>query len=342
MLLQLTATALALVLGAFLMVVIVHPGINFLRTLVGRDRCFGSDALDGCSTWGNGTLLCGALVFFMWHRMGFWSLALVPLVSLSACAIWTLYFWFKAARVRKREFEIDNGKLKNRKDDTILLPEYAIRTGYFDQTGVGSGYGVAIIQLGRGNTVLATNVYVDDILADGDMNRVLEITGPQGCRSLDLRFVKAIRPKEWQCVRFNAHWSPILCGSLEALSETDRNWWRQWCQPKFGPLGRQVVSSQVIAEHLERLLKAYPFINEPHKEDGPNHDEMPVLNLMFGTVRTRDNVRALRALLAKHSEIEVVTMTAHRESVRHAIGKQGYTQTRFEEDGIETEMVTTY
>lgn len=341
MLLQLTATGLAIVLGAFLMVAIVHPGINFLRALIGRDRCFGSDALNGCSTWGNGTLLCGALVFFIWHRVGFWSLALVPLVPLSACTMWTLYFWTKAESVRKREFEVKQGTLKHRKDDTFLLPEYAIRTGDFGQTGVGSGYSVAIIQLGRGNTVLATNVYVDDILADRDMNRVLEITGHQGCRSLDVQFVKAIGPKEWQCVRFHSNWTPILCGSLEELSETDRAWWRQWCQPKFGLLGRQAVSGQVIAEHLSRLIMAYPFINEPNKEDGSNHDKMPVLNMMFGTVRTRDNIRALLALIARHTEIEIVTRSAHEQSVTKAKAKGQWIGYRFEESGIEVETIST-
>ncbi len=340
MLLQLTATALAIVLGAFLMVAIVHPGINILRALVGRDRCFGSDALNGCSTWGNGTLLCGALVFIVWNRVGFWSLALVPSVPLSACAIWTLYFWFKAARVRKREFEVKHGTLKHRKDDAILLPEYAIRTGSLDQTGPGSGYSVAIIELGRGSTVLATNIYIDEVLADGDMLRVLEIAGPQGCRSLDVQFVKATGPKEWQCVRLNSNWTPILCGSLEELSETDRAWWRQWCQPKFGLLGRQVVSGQVIAEHLSRLITAYPFINEPHKEDEPNHDKMPVLNMMFGTVRTRDNIRALLALIARHTEVEIVTSSAQQQSVANAKAKGQWIGHRFEENGIEVEKIS--
>ena len=43
---RLITIGLGLLSGGFLMIVIVHPGIDLLRVFLGRDRCFGSESLN--------------------------------------------------------------------------------------------------------------------------------------------------------------------------------------------------------------------------------------------------------------------------------------------------------
>lgn len=321
------------------MVAIVHPGIAFCRRLIGRDRCFGDEALNGCATWANGTLLCGALVFLTWPHLSFWSLALVPLIPILAAIFWPAYYSFAAARVRKREFDIQDGVLIRRRDAMLLTPEFAINSGWYEQTGPATGYSVATIQLGQGDTLLATNVYVDYALAKQDLARVMDVAGSKGCRMLDLHFVAQTDQKEWQVVRLTPGWTPVVCGPLARLSDADRAWWRQWCQPDFGALGRATVPSDVIAEHLDRLLIAYPILDERHESDEPNHDETPTLNLLLGVTRTHDDVRALRSLLSRHPEILVVAGHAHREEVDRFVNKRSSIEHRFDRHGVEIETI---
>lgn len=96
---RLITVGLGLLGGGCLMVAIVHPGIDLLRGLLGRDRCFGSEALNGCSTWGNGTLLCGIIAYLAWPQFGFASLVFVPLVPITATLFWTACFYLQAIRV---------------------------------------------------------------------------------------------------------------------------------------------------------------------------------------------------------------------------------------------------
>jgi hypothetical protein len=328
-----------LLLGAVLMVLIVHPGIDLLRRLIGRDRCFDSDSLNGCSTWGNGTLLCGGIVLMTWHYLEWRSLLYVPLVPVAATLFWTAAFSFRAALVRKREFTIRNGAIFH-KDGTELHPEFVIRGGSFEQTGPATGYTAAAIQLGRGEEILATNVYIDADLAQETLAKVIETAGPRGCRFVDVCFVARIDPTTWHVVEFNAPWTPLLCGQLEYLSDSDRAWWRQWCQPPFGGLGRADVDSNTIAGKLDHLVETYPYIVDAHPEDGADHDRTPTLNLLTGNVRLRDNVRALRSLLARHPSVEIVTSRAHRADVESVYKQRGGgIEHSFADDGIEVQCV---
>jgi hypothetical protein len=86
-----------LLLGGVLMVLIVHPGIDLRRRLIGRDRCFDSDLLNGCATWRNGTRLCGGVVFMTCRVLEWRSLLYVPLVPVTATLFWTAVFSLKAA-----------------------------------------------------------------------------------------------------------------------------------------------------------------------------------------------------------------------------------------------------
>lgn len=339
---MLFAVILGLLGGGVLMVLIVQPGIDLLRRFIGRDRCFGSEALNGCATWGNGTLLCGVMVLVTWRVLGFRSLLCVPMIPVAATLIWTGYFSLKAALVRKREFAVKVGGIYSL-DGPRIDPEFVVHAGWYDQTGPGTGYPAFAIQLGRGRDVIATNVYVDEVLAQRTLDQVMQTAGPNGCRLLDVSFVARIDQATWHVVSFNAPWAPLLCGQLERIPESDRAWWRQWCQPDFGALGRTEVDRDIVVEKLDRLIEAYPWIVDADPEDGPEHDSTPTLNLLRGTVRLRDNICALRALLAQQRSVEIVTHRAHRaevDSVREQ--HDGGVELSFSEDGIEVQTVKRY
>lgn len=324
------------------MVAIVHPGIDLLRGLLGKDRCFGSEALNGCSTWGNGTLLCGLLAYLAWPRFGFASLVLVPFVPIAATLLWTACFYLKAIRVRKREFAVLDGAILRDCDKTRIEPEFVIDAGWYSQTGPATGYGASVLQLGDRNGVTAENVYLDAELAKRELDEVLETAGPNGCRLLDVSFVSHVEPRQWHVVTLKPVWTPLLCGPLEKLTETDRAWWRRWCQPDFGVMGRTTVESQSVSEHLERLVAAYPSVAEKHPDDPPEHDDMPTLNFLTGAVRPRDDVRALRALLSRHATIDIVTSHAHDDEIQRARGERRVTEHLFDESGVDIQTVKVF
>lgn len=321
------------------MVVIVHPGIDLLRGLLGKDRCFGSEALNGCSTWGNGTLLCGGVAFLAWPRFGFVSLIFVPLVPIAATFIWTTCFYRAASRVRKREFTVQDGFILRCGDRTRIEPIFVIDSGWYSQTGPATGYGASVLQLGDENGVTAENVYVDTKLAENELDTVMATAGPRGCRLLDVSFVAQVEPGQWHVVRLKPVWTPLLCGSLEQLTASDRSWWRRWCQPDFGNMGRTTVESQSVSEHLDRLVAAYPRVDEKHPDDAPGHDGTPTLNLIMGTVRPHDDVRALRSLLARHATIDIVTSRAHDDEIQRARRERGITEHSFDDSGVDIQTL---
>jgi hypothetical protein len=134
----------------------------------------------------------------------------------------------------------------------------------------------------------------------------------------------------------------LLCGPLEKLTAADRSWWRQWCQPDFGNMGRTTVESQSVSAHLERLVTAYPWVGEKHPDDASGHDDTTTLNLLMGTVRPRDDVRALRRLLERHAAIDIVTCRAHDVEVQHVRRERGIIEHSFDESGVEIQKIQVF
>jgi hypothetical protein len=64
-----------------------------------------------------------------------------------------------------------------------------------------------------------------------------------------------------------------------------------------------------------------------------------MLNLMMGTVRSRDDVRALRSLLARHATIDIVSSRAHDNELQCARGERGITKHSFDESGVDIHTV---
>ncbi|MDZ4819915.1 MAG: hypothetical protein SGJ20_13175 [Planctomycetota bacterium] len=102
------AVVLGLFVGAILTVLMVQPGIDLFRKFLGKDRCYGSEALNGGSTWIVGVLMCGVVVYYGWPTYGFWGLVFVPLVSMAATLFWTASFCLGGWLARKREFNIED------------------------------------------------------------------------------------------------------------------------------------------------------------------------------------------------------------------------------------------
>ena len=335
------AVGVGIVSGAVLMVVMVQPGIDLLRALLGKDRLFGGEALNGCSTWSTGTLLCGFVVALTWRRLGFVSLVFVPTIAVAVTLFWTVVFYLKGAAMRRREFTVFNDSVPS-KDGTPIAPAFAIKGGWYSQTGPGTGYSASVIQLGKGQDIIATNVFLDHELAVQEFDELMKVAGPQGCRSLDIRFVVPLENHTWQLVPLHATWTPLLCGCLKNVSDDDKQWWRQWCQPAFGPMGRKEVSSETVTERLARLVEAYPWLAKENPEDGPGHDNTPGLNFLMGTVRTRDNLLALRALLSRNETIEIVTRCTYERDVAETRGEHGVVGCSFDEDGVMQETINIY
>lgn len=339
MILRLIAVGIAILVAGALLPLVVHPGIRLLRSIVGRDRCFGDDALNGCGTWLYGTFICGAIVFLGFPSLGFWSLVFVPLVTVGATFFWATFFTLKAMRMRRREFTVCDADVLRRSDGIAMEPEYAIKGTWEEQTGPATSYLAFVIQLGIQQDIVATNIYIDGDLANEDLAKVMETAGPKGCRQLDVCFVIPGEPQQWQVVQLHHVWTPLLCGSLENLTDADRAWWRKWCQPEFGTIGRATIESSAVREKLERLVAAYPWVADRHPDDRQDHDQTPTLNQMTGTVRPRDNVLALRALLSRGDSISIVTSRAHWVEIERDRGERGIVSHSFDDEGVEFQAV---
>ncbi len=335
---RLLAAGLGLLAGGVLLVVLVHPGIALLRRIIGKDRCFSDEALNGCSTWGNGTVLCGFLAWWYWPTLGYLSVLTVIPVAVTATLLWTSVYCFQAMMVRKREFAVRNDSIELTASRTVVAPEFAISGGAYSQTGPGTGYSYSIIQIGTDGEVDATNVYIDSELADVVFSEVMRVGATSGCRAIDLSVLSQVTEFQWRVVHLNsAAWTPCLCGKLDHCDENDRDWWRQWCQPEFGQRGSRSIESREVLDRVQRLLSAYPELNEKHAEDSPDHDAMPTLNLLMGRVRTRDNVRALQGLLKHTDSVEITTGRAFREQLEALVANcGGGVEHSFNEFGVET------
>ena len=328
---RLVVTGIAFVLVLALLIAVLHPGIALLRRIIGKDRCFGEDALNGIEPWGNAALICALLVYATWPAYGFASLAIVPLMALATMLLCTAWLCLRAIFARKRQFRIRNGAILRREDRSKLSPEYAITFYESAQTGPATEYRVFVILLGRGDVLLATNVYVNQDLAERECSAVMEIAGPAGCRAVDFCFAVRTDPHEWEHVVVHLRWIPILCGPLGELSVEDRDWWRQWCQPRFGTNRRSSIASGVIAEHLDRLVEAYPMADEA--PPASKRDRTNIVGLLKSSGDIRKNLRAIRARLARHSTIDIVREPAFWDDVRRQRTGAGLTIST-DDDGV--------
>jgi len=229
---------------------------------------------------------------------------------------------------------IEDGEIIRCRDNSWIAAQFAIYSQCYAQTGPGTGYRLNSLKLGDENGIIAENVYLDSELGIEELDKLMRAASLSGCRLWDIRFVVEVEPQTWQLAALDESWTPLLCGSLEKLNASDRSWWRQWCQPDFGMMGRQTVDSQTVSEHLDRLISAYPWIEVVDDQIVPAHGGPPAFDSMMVYPRPGEDINDLRALLARHASVDIVTGRAHDEETERARGKRGLRVSSHDESGI--------